>query len=51
MMFTSTLSLSREDFHKLREQLAQFVTKTSEVMKETTPEDVVCLNIDFFMVK
>jgi uncharacterized protein (TIGR02147 family) len=51
MMFTSTLSLSRQDFHVLREHLAQFVNKTSEVMKETTPEDVVCLNIDFFMVK
>jgi uncharacterized protein (TIGR02147 family) len=51
MMFTSTLSLSRADFHLLREQLAQFVGKTSEVLKETTPEDVVCLNIDFFMVK
>jgi len=51
MMFTSTLSLSRDDFHSLREHLAQFVKKTSEVMKETTPEDVACLNIDFFWVK
>ncbi|MGZ3773441.1 MAG: TIGR02147 family protein [Pseudobdellovibrionaceae bacterium] len=51
MMFTSTLSLSRQDFHALRELLAEFVKKTSEVMKDTHPEDVACLNIDFFWIK
>lgn len=51
MMFTSTLSLSRKDFERLREHLATLVKTTSDVMKETQPEDVACLNIDFFWVK
>lgn len=51
MMFTSTVSLSQADFHVLREHLAQLIKKTSDVMKETTPETVACLNIDFFQVK
>jgi uncharacterized protein (TIGR02147 family) len=51
MMFTSTLSLSRKDFERLREHLAALIKTTSDVMKETQPEDVACLNIDFFWVK
>jgi uncharacterized protein (TIGR02147 family) len=51
MMFTSTMSLSRRDFQALREHLAQLVKKASDIMKETEPEDVACLNIDFFFVK
>ena len=51
MMFTTTMSLSREDFQSLREHIAQLVKKASDIMKETSPEDVACLNIDFFWVK
>ncbi|MBL7544431.1 MAG: TIGR02147 family protein [Bdellovibrionaceae bacterium] len=51
MMFTSTLSLSRKDFERLREHLATLIKTTSDLMKETQPEDVACLNIDFFWVK
>jgi uncharacterized protein (TIGR02147 family) len=51
MMFTTTLSLSRNDFNAIREHLAQVVKKTSDIMKETNPEEIVCLGIDFFVVR
>jgi hypothetical protein len=45
------MSLSKKDFHHLREKLAEMVAKASAVMKETEPEEIFCLNIDFFNVK
>ncbi len=51
MMFTTTLSLSRGDFVRLREILSEFVKTTSQMIKETDPDDVACINLDLFWVK
>ncbi|MGZ3685929.1 MAG: TIGR02147 family protein [Bdellovibrionota bacterium] len=51
MMFTSTISLSRTDFSRLKEILTEFVKTTSQVIKETDPEDVACVNLDLFWIR
>lgn len=51
LMFTTTLSLSRKDFARLREQLAEFVKTTSNTIKETDPEDIACVNLDLFWIR
>jgi uncharacterized protein (TIGR02147 family) len=51
MMFTTTISLSRADFSRLRETLSEFVKTISHVIKETEPEDVACVNLDLFWVR
>jgi hypothetical protein len=51
MMFTTTISLSRSDFTRLREILSAFVKTTSQVIKETEPDDVACVNLDLFWVR
>jgi hypothetical protein len=51
LMFTSTISLSRADFARLRETLAEIVSATAKVIKETDPEDLACLNLDLFWVR
>ncbi len=51
MMFTTTISLSRADFARLRETLSEFVKTTSRVIKETEPDNVACVNLDLFWVK
>jgi uncharacterized protein (TIGR02147 family) len=51
LMFTSPMSLSRQDFGKLREMIAELLKNTSEVVKDSPAEDVACLNVDLFWVK
>ncbi|WP_408099222.1 DUF4423 domain-containing protein [Peredibacter sp. HCB2-198] len=51
MMFTSPMSISKKDFVKLREMLAEFIEKSSQIIRESPAKKVACLNIDFFWVK
>jgi uncharacterized protein (TIGR02147 family) len=51
LMFTSPVSLSAEDFTKLREQLAEFIKNFLETVKASPAEDIACLNLDFFWIK
>lgn len=51
MMVTGQYSLSREDFMKLREKLAGFLKELSESLKDTNPEEIVCLNLDWFYLQ
>jgi uncharacterized protein (TIGR02147 family) len=51
MMFTTSLSVSRADFARLRETLADFVKMTSRVIRETDPDEVACVNLDLFWVR
>lgn len=50
MMFTSPISVSAEDFSKIREEIRDFLQKFSKDVKDSPAEDVACLNIDFFWV-
>lgn len=48
--FTAPMSISLEDFGKIREKLNLTIKETVEVAKSSEAEDLVCLNIDFFRV-
>ncbi len=50
LTFTAPLSLSNKDFEFLREEMVELIKKVSETVKETEPEDVFCLTLDFFKV-
>jgi uncharacterized protein (TIGR02147 family) len=48
--FTAPLSLSTEDFFKVREEMMKLIQGIYKTVKETEPEKVYCINIDFFSV-
>jgi uncharacterized protein (TIGR02147 family) len=50
LMFTSPVSISVEDFEKIRNDLVEFLRKISQVVKDSPAEDIACLNIDFFWI-
>jgi hypothetical protein len=51
MMVTGQYSLSKKDFLKLRENLTEFVKTLNNTVKETEPEEIVCLNLDWFLLE
>jgi hypothetical protein len=51
LMFTGVLSVSRADFALLREKMAGFIKKFSELVKDSPAEEVGCFNMDFFWLK
>lgn len=51
LMFTSPLSLSRQDFAKIREQLAELIKSVSQTVKDSPSEEMACLNIDWFWIE
>lgn len=50
MMFTSPMSLSKDDFNLMREELAKLLKKFSVLVKNSPAEEIACLNIDFFWI-
>lgn len=48
LMFTSPVSISLDDFDRLREELAEFIKKFLQTVHSSREEDIACLNIDFF---
>lgn len=46
--FTAPLTLSKQDFVELRQSILTFIDGVYKRVKETEPEDMYCLNIDFF---
>lgn len=51
LMFTSPISISREDFGRIREILVEVIKKTSPMIKDSPAEDVACLNLDLFWIE
>lgn len=51
LMFTSPVSLSREDFDRLREKMAQFIREFLDSVRESPAEEIACFNMDFFWIK
>jgi uncharacterized protein (TIGR02147 family) len=51
LMFTSPVSLSREDFAALREEMVGFIKRFLAKVHESPAEEVACLNLDFFWVR
>lgn len=50
LMFTANISLSNDDFLKLREHLMKCIKDFMDVVKPSPPQVVANLNIDFFKV-
>lgn len=48
LFYTAPMSMSRSDFKKVREILTKSIETSLEICRESSPEEVVCLNIDFF---
>jgi hypothetical protein len=51
LMFTAPMSISKEDFEKIREDLLKQISKMSTVIKDSPAEEIATLNIDFFWIK
>lgn len=50
LFFSAPMSISKKDFGVIREQLNLAVKKMVDIAKDSTAEEIVCLNIDFFEV-
>jgi uncharacterized protein (TIGR02147 family) len=50
LMVTGQYSLSKKDFLALREKFTDLVKHISEAIKVSDPEEIVCLNIDWFLL-
>ena len=48
LFFTGPMSLNKKDFASIREKLNILIKDVVSVVKETSPEELFCLNIDFF---
>lgn len=48
LMVTSPCSLSKSDFQKLKKMLMDFVRDSSEIIRDSEPEGVACLNLDLY---
>lgn len=51
LMISGQYSLSRADFGRLRERIAELVKEVSQTVERTDPEDIVCLNLDWFWLR
>jgi uncharacterized protein (TIGR02147 family) len=50
-MFTAQMSLSQQDFLKIREKLMALVKETNASVQASAAEEVACLSIDWFGVR
>lgn len=48
LFFTVPMSISEQDFNKIREVLNVAIQEIVAIAKKSKSEDIVCLNIDFF---
>jgi uncharacterized protein (TIGR02147 family) len=51
LMFTFPLSISKNDFDKIREELAEVIKKVSNIVKDSPAEEIGCLNMDLFWIE
>lgn len=50
LMYSGPCSISRQDFAKIREELADVIKKFAKTVETSEAEEIACLNIDFFRV-
>ena len=51
LFYTAPMSMSHQDFAKIRELLSEAIERSLKICKDSPAEDVYCLNIDLFKVK
>jgi len=50
-MYTAPISLSRDDFKKIRSRSAELVKEVTEVAIHSEAEILTCFDIDFFSIE
>jgi uncharacterized protein (TIGR02147 family) len=50
LMVTGQYSISQKDFLKLREQFTETVKNLNKILKDSEPEIIVCLNLDWLIL-
>jgi uncharacterized protein (TIGR02147 family) len=50
LMYSVNVSLSKRDFHKFREEMVRFIQEFLKGVKDSPPEELAQLNLDFFWV-
>lgn len=48
LFFSAPMSISLEDYKKIRERINKLITNVVDIAKGSKAEDLACLNIDFF---
>lgn len=48
LMYTAQISISKNDFEKIRELAVDFIQKVNEIAKPSAAEEIVNLNLDLF---
>lgn len=51
LMFSSLISLSKQDFQTIRERLAAMIGEVSQTVKKSPAEEVALLSLDFFYIE
>lgn len=51
LMYTATISVGRDDFKLIREELAQVIQRFVARVKDSPAEDIAQLNLDFFWIQ
>ena len=51
LAFSAPLTISKKDFGKIKNDILEFIEKTSKTVASSQAEKLSCLNIDFFDVK
>lgn len=51
LMYTAPVSLSREDFASLREEMVKFIEQFLTKVHRSPAEEIACFNLDFFWIK
>lgn len=51
LMYTAPVSLSKDDFELLREEMVEFIKKFLEKVHASPAEEIACFNMDFFWIK
>jgi hypothetical protein len=50
-MFTGSLSIGREDFRKVREQIVQLISSVSSFVKDPEPQDLAVFQVDLYWIR
>lgn len=50
LMFTFPLSISKADFEIIRNEILEVLKKASNIVKDSPPDEIGCLNVDLFWV-
>ncbi len=51
LMYTANISVSKKDFQKIREEVAQLIKTMVKTVQESDPEEIAQFNLDFFWIR